>query len=890
MVNPKNFQACLDKVAAAGKITANQAADLLQMVADRAERMRRTGQRDPAVAAAAKLASDLKASAKVKRLDALRNTAIRVRLRQAVADNGGASTAFKTLRSYMHFEVGSKRNDSAESLWHALGRSWIGAMGNKIKTAGFAKAARSGLLDNEIAEALWRKSDGTPDKSIKISAPSQAIADAFTPPLEEARDRLNSVGADIKEAHYHVSHTNWDPRALRRAAGPGQSPEMAFEAWWSRERPRMAERTFRDVEPGDNQTQADAEKEFGKSVFFGRLTGVDIGEGIEGDPWSGITAGEGADYIPPAYEGTRNLAKALSQHRMIFWKDSKSWLEHMREFGGFSSLEAHVVHTLDSSARQYALMETFGTNPAGNLNQVIDDTLKLYRGTDPDGVREFAKLAPQLRNTMGRLDGALNAPINADRQRLMESMMTLEATMHLGGVSLTHATAAPFTLSAQLSHHGINHWTSMAKMVTALLKSSQGDKRALLAEVGGYTHSFQASVGAAMQRPDSGLPGYVAWRAQQFMQLTGLPWFIDKFQTDAVKDMLMTNLGHQADKAFADLEPHVRQMMGRYGFNEDEWNLLRNAQDPVTIDGHRYVTPGDVARIPDQALTDHLRNTGRLPIESDLFAALTPQQTAAALQKARWDLGDKLLTYLNDAAEQSTVTPGVRERGLVLGDARPGSWNYIFRRFGLQFKMWPLAAYHQIWLQNLKSSLSRTETAQNIGWVFALATAGGALRMSVNDAVNGRPQRNYLDPVTALAAFAQGGGLGIYGDFLFGEASRMGNGIVQTTGGPIVGDADTLLKIYSRFRADLELGQGGKALNHAWPELVRFGIGHVPFGNLIYLKGALDYALWYHIFEAMSPGWWERTNRRLEKEQGRGMVGYTPGGKIPFTPFGAMLQ
>jgi hypothetical protein len=38
---------------------------------------------------------------------------------------------------------------------------------------------------------------------------------------------------------------------------------------------------------------------------------------------------------------------------------------------------------------------------------------------------------------------------------------------------------------------------------------------------------------------------------------------------------------------------------------------------------------------------------------------------------------------------------------------------------------------------------------------------------------------------------------------------------------------------------------------------VRFGIGHVPFGNLIYLKGALDYLL---IYEAISPGWWERTN------------------------------
>jgi hypothetical protein len=105
-----------------------------------------------------------------------------------------------------------------------------------------------------------------------------------------------------------------------------------------------------------------------------------------------------------------------------------------------------------------------------------------------------------------------------------------------------------------------------------------------------------------------------------------------------------------------------------------------------------------------------------------------------------------------------------------------------------------------------------------------------------------------------------------------------------------VGDADRLLRIYGRFLSDVQTGQGGKALNHAWPDLVHFGIGHIPFGNLIYLKGALDYLLWYRAYEAISPGWWERTNRRMIKEQGRGMVGYTPGGKIPYTPFGAMLQ
>jgi hypothetical protein len=64
----------------------------------------------------------------------------------------------------------------------------------------------------------------------------------------------------------------------------------------------------------------------------------------------------------------------------------------------------------------------------------------------------------------------------------------------------------------------------------------------------------------------------------------------------------------------------------------------------------------------------------------------------------------------------------------------------------------------------------------------------------------------------------------------------------------------------------------------------------VPFANLVYLKGALDYMIAYHLFEAASPGWWERTNRRLQKEQGRAMIGYSPGGNVPYGVPGIYLK
>ena len=98
-------------------------------------------------------------------------------------------------------------------------------------------------------------------------------------------------------------------------------------------------------------------------------------------------------------------------------------------------------------------------------------------------------------------------------------------------------------------------------------------------------------------------------------------------------------------------------------------------------------------------------------------------------------------------------------------------------------------------------------------------------------------------------------------------------------------DADALLRIYGQWKASLRTGEK----YNPWPDVAHLAVRHIPFANLVYLKGTLDYMMWYHLFEAASPGWWERTNRRLEREQGRTMTGYTPGGGVPYGVPGVYL-
>jgi hypothetical protein len=51
-------------------------------------------------------------------------------------------------------------------------------------------------------------------------------------------------------------------------------------------------------------------------------------------------------------------------------------------------------------------------------------------------------------------------------------------------------------------------------------------------------------------------------------------------------------------------------------------------------------------------------------------------------------------------------------------------------------------------------------------------------------------------------------------------------------------------------------------------EALRFVRSNTPFANLFYARLAIDYALMWRAQEALSPGYLERYERRLEEERG----------------------
>lgn len=864
------FGECIAEVAAKAGVDDETAFGLIQTVADHGERMRARGEPNPFDAAAQDIADKAKEQAARDRSDALRNAIARESLLQQIRDNGGLANAELTIRSLLH---GTNRGgrDSIEAQWRGNAANWTGVLSNKLRAGALEHAAISGALDEEISKALWAMNAGEKIPE-GVTKPARDIAAAIKPALDFAKERLNGAGAHIGNAMDYVAHTSHDARAMRAAAGPGATPEQAFESWWKFTVPNLSDKTFEDVTPEEGQSVDDARRGFGRSVFYALVSGVHkTMRGLDGVDLSADAR------IPLAFEGTHNVARKASQPRVLLWKDGTAWNDYMQKFGEPATLTAGVMRTLDGSARSLALMEKLGTNPGGNLNLVIRKVEEEYRD-DLDRLSKFQSKVQGLRNVMGRLDGSLNVPENEMAANIGNSLRTWESVASLGSVGITHFASIWPTVTSELVHHGQSRLGAMGNLVSALLTGKgSAERQEILGDLGAYASGLNREMEGRWQADDP-IPGKISSIANTFMKYTGIHYVFDNTQT-AIREMLAHQLGRSTDSEFGALNPRLQNILGKYGLGSDEWNLLRATPDLPTSAGRAYMTPSAASRTDPAAVEALMRSRGEIDPKAD------PEAVQRAVQRFQWGLGDKLSSYYSDAAAHGVVTPGVRERAAVLGSTRPGSVGGELLRYLVQFKMWPLAAMNQVISREIFLATSKGDAAFNIGSLLSLTMAGGYLRMAVNDAARGNPQRNPMDPRTMVAALAQGGGIGILGDFLFGETNRMGGDLMSTIAGPVVSDANQLFKIYSRFRADAtdpDPDQRAKALEHAWPDILRFGIGHIPFSSLVYLKGALDYMLFYHAYEAASPGWWERSNTRMQKEQGRTMAGYTPGGNVPY--------
>ncbi len=286
--------------------------------------------------------------------------------------------------------------------------------------------------------------------------------------------------------------------------------------------------------------------------------------------------------------------------------------------------------------------------------------------------------------------------------------------------------------------------------------------------------------------------------------------------------MLSQNLAKRFAVPFDALDARLKVNLQRYGIDAADWDAIR-ATPAQMMDGVDYV-----------------------------FS-----------QSYEGDLARKLQTYFVDQSREGMTMAGAAERAWITQFGPPGSRQpaksarFVDAVQDVHRSPWPGG-----------TSAGRSSATASTAWAWRSWCSGprclATAQWSAKDLAKGRTPRDPSDPSTWAAAMAQGGGAGIYGDFLLGQYNRFGSGLTETLAGPAFGTLADWARIFAQVK---EAGLGAETDPAKLTSgIIKQTVNTLPFANLFYTRAALDYLFLYQIQEALDPGSLKRMEKRIERD------------------------
>jgi hypothetical protein len=756
--------------------------------------------------AATELGEAEKMAAAIAQRNARINAELRVGRRQRMLAH---AKVLKDPQDAIHAEIRSINTPlrggrfSAEAEGKALANLYGGGLVTELEQGGLFRAARSGALEADWTRELFELSkgeDGGGEPGVTGNETARRIAEIVHKYQTLAKVNLNKAGAWIGDYQGYVARTAHDSDRIRKAGYP---------AWRDAMFDLLDPRTFDD---------APDREAFLSRTYQALITGVHM------------TAGSAEGMGEPAFTGPGNLAKRLSSERVLHFRDSEAWRTYQKRFGEPTILQS-VMNGLNRSARDTAIMRRWGTNPEAEFKADLRWLQEQLRDSDPDRTVKLGSKRRALETEFAYLTGEADRPQNRLGARVGSYIRLDESMAKLGGVAFTHL-GAGFTKAAELRYHGIGLLTSYGDFLQSFLRGrGTGETREIMDLIGAGLEGMQREVLGRFQ-PDDSLPGTASKLANLYFKMNGLTYLLNA-QKGGASFVLARHLGGLLEHDHDALPEATRRALNTYDIGPEDWAALKAASGARTIAGRKFLTP-DLAH--------------RAGLSDDAAEALSI----------------RLHSYFHDTADRAIVTPGIAEKALLLQGAPPGTALGEALRFIAQFKQWPTAVIRQQVGRELNGGQSRPAAIAGLLHMALGSVVFGYLRMVLRDLSKGMTPRDPTDPKTMAAAMMQGGGVGILGDYLFGEYNRFGQSPAEALLGPVLGSsAAAVVDLWNRLKA--------KALDPEHkhdlaPEAMRLALDHTPFINLFYARAALNYLWLYQVQEALSPGYLRRYERRIKQE------------------------
>jgi hypothetical protein len=630
------------------------------------------------------------------------------------------------------------------------------------------------------------------------------------------RLRLNDLGANIGELDDWITRTTHNTEKMAAASKSSRLIEDNRLAWVEYIQARLnLKRTFADV-----NDPLEISKIL-NSIYDSLMTGDHLKHG-----------GTNSIY------GTKNVTNRLNSSRVLHFKDLQARQEYNIKFGE-PSLQTSVFNVLTSSAKNIVMMQELGTNPQDTFNKILALLKKKYKNSDYKIVRDLN--FENFQGAFSQIDGSINV---IGSQTLAKIGIVVRGTgdmARLGGTVITSfADLAPYMGTTNFQGRGL--LTGLFEAINGLLG---GNNRAAMEALEVVSNSIVVSNRGNVFGDGGDLTGSIGNLRNKFFKWNGLNGWVASLKSSMALGVAKF-YGSLSETKFFNLEKRERNFLTLYGIDEGKWDMLRSIKS-LAVDNKRYLTAEGAKDISDSVINKYL---GR-------------KLSARELRNFKNDLELTWRNVLNDQGTHGTPEPDTQIRAITTMGSIKGTYMGELNRFIMQYKNFSVSLYKKILRREMDSygpDESKLIGASMLASTLMLGTIFGYIVLSVKDMLSGRSPRDPKKLSVIMQSFVQGGGGGIYGDFLMSEIqNQYGNGIFETALGPTASDIKKFIDMVKTMNEPKKAGK----------KFLELAEGHTPFINLYYTKAAYDYLIGYQIKEYLDPGFFKRMKDRNEENRGQ---------------------
>lgn len=713
--------------------------------------------------------------------------------------------------------------DSAAAAIEGNTYKLLGTFDEELKQAGLDRIFASGAMERDWTRELFELNRVAPGPRRPVTRNPQAlqIARIVQNLQRRAVEMLNNEGAFIGSYDGYITRTTHDKDLIRR---------MGEDRWIG-----YAQQWFDIPTIYPNRDQAHIETQLRaqyKRIVSGLHDSYDPDE---------------LDLVPEQASG-QNLAKKVSESRVIHFKDADSWLAYMSVASQMTPSQI-IMRSAMSAARDAGLMRVWGTNPKRAMQTDIQMLQQEARGrSDFDMIERLQTQNRSYELWMDYMTGEANRPHNETAARITSNLLSAQRMAKLGFLPFAQLVDLA-SVSGELRYQGVGFLNRMTSGVMAYFRGGMNSEKRQVADLlGAYLEGELAEYNAHLEINDprhlGGFTGRLNRLQDIFFRYSGAQALTNRAR-GGLLHMMSRHMGSYHGQFWGALGESEQRIMSAFNIGENEWNALMRAPWTVGREGNTYLTPRDALNIPDAAISVYNQATG----------------VVWEYQAFREAMADRLYSYYADRMDYGVLNPGVAEKAILYQGARPGSPLGITLRLVMQFKSFMAANFRRTWGREIYGGQGALGAVAGIAEYAVTGAVLGVLANGLNQLFKGQDPFSQWDndPGRAiLAGLTRAGTSSMIGDFLFGELGRHGQSVAAYLLGPNVGTVEQFMRAYQTMR---------EGENPAG-ELLSFVRGMTPFANMFYTKMALDFLVWNGLTEMASPGYLRRTERRLKQTQG----------------------